>query len=51
MAFKRILKKLKRPEQEYTDDLWYQLVEMVIIHENHQAEFHLTDKNIVTVHI
>lgn len=51
VAFKRILKKLKRPEQEYTDDLWYQLVEVVIIHENHQAEFHLTDKNIVTVHI
>ena len=50
-AFKKVLRKLKHPEREYSDDLWYKLVEVVIIHENRKAEFRLTDKNIVTVHI
>ena len=50
-AFRKVLKKLKCPEHEYTDDLWYKLVEVVTIRENRKAEFHLTDKSIVTVHI
>ena len=50
-AFIKVLKKLKRPEQTYTNVLWHELVEEVVIHENRRAEFHLADGTHLTVPI
>ena len=50
-AFVKVLKKLKHPEAEYTDKLWWKLVETVTIHENREAMFLLTDGREVTVQI
>lgn len=48
-AFARVLYELERSEQEYSDALWYELVEEVAIHENRLAEFRLADGNMITV--
>lgn len=50
-TFVRALKKLKRPEAEYTDELWREMVELVKIYKDRKATFLLTDGTEVTTTI
>ena len=42
-AFVRVLKKLKYPETDYSDELWRELVELVKIYKDRKTSFLLTD--------
>lgn len=50
-AFENVLKELGLPQTAWSQEVWYEMVDEVIIHENRQAEFYLVSGSKISVGI